>query len=62
MARRRLHLSARYKKSNRRYREDVSVIRLGPLYPNHIWSVDLMRDKLSTGVWLKTYNHLKRQH
>ena len=31
------------------YHKDSSVIRLRPQYPNHIWSVDFVHDKLSHG-------------
>ena len=44
-----LQLPHRHKKRKRLYHHDASVIRLRPKYPNHIWSVDLVRDRLSNG-------------
>lgn len=44
-----LQLPARHKRRKRLYHKDGSVIRLRPLYPNHIWSVDFVHDKLSNG-------------
>jgi len=44
-----LQLPHRHKKRKRLYHQDGSVIRLRPKYPNHIWSVDLVHDKLSSG-------------
>ena len=42
-----LQLPQRHKKRKRLYHKDSSVIRLRPLYQNHIWSVDFVHDKLS---------------
>ena len=39
----------RHKKRRRLYHKDSSVIRLRPLNQNHIWSVDFVHDKLSSG-------------
>jgi len=39
----------RHKKRRRLYHKDSSIIRLRPQYPNHIWSVDFVHDKLSSG-------------
>ena len=44
-----LQLPERHKKRKRLYHHDASVIRLRPHYPNHIWSVDLVHDRLSNG-------------
>ncbi|MEM9670094.1 MAG: IS3 family transposase, partial [Pseudomonadota bacterium] len=44
-----LQLPARHKKRKRLYHKDSSVIRLRPQYRNHIWSVDFVHDKLSSG-------------
>ena len=44
-----LQLPARHKKRKRLYHHDASVIRLRPKYPNHIWAIDFVHDKLSNG-------------
>jgi putative transposase len=44
-----LQLPARHKKRKRLYHHDASVIRLRPKYPNHIWALDFVHDKLSNG-------------
>ena len=44
-----LQLPKRHKKRRRLYHKDSSVIRLRPQYPNHIWSIDFVHDKLSSG-------------
>lgn len=44
-----LQLPHRHKKRRRLYHHDASVIRLRPKYPNHIWSIDFVHDKLSNG-------------
>lgn len=44
-----LQLPKRHKKRRRLYHKDSSVIRLRPLHQNHIWSVDFVHDKLSSG-------------
>ena len=44
-----LQLPKRHKKRRRLYHKDSSVIRLRPQHPNHIWSVDFVHDKLSSG-------------
>ena len=43
-----LQLPHRHKR-RRLYHKDSSVIRLRPQYPNHVWSVDFVHDKLSSG-------------
>ena len=44
-----LQLPHRHKRRQRLYHKDSSVIRLRPQYPNHVWSVDFVHDKLSSG-------------
>ena len=44
-----LQLPQRHKKRKRLYHKDSSIIRLRPQYRNHIWSVDFVHDKLSSG-------------
>ena len=44
-----LQLPQRHKKRKRLYHKDSSVIRLRPQYPNHIWSIDFVHDRLSNG-------------
>jgi len=44
-----LQLPQRHKKRKRLYHKDSSVIRLRPKHPNHIWSIDFVHDKLSSG-------------
>jgi transposase InsO family protein len=44
-----LQLPQRHKKRKRLYHKDSSIIRLRPKYPNHIWSIDFVHDKLSNG-------------
>ena len=44
-----LQLPERHKKRKRLYHRDSSVIRLRPKYRNHIWSIDFVHDKLSSG-------------
>ena len=44
-----LQLPQRHKKRKRLYHKDSSIIRLRPHYPNHIWSIDFVHDKLSSG-------------
>lgn len=44
-----LQLPHRHKKRRRLYHHDASVIRLRPKYPNHVWAIDFVHDKLSNG-------------
>ncbi|MEL7054328.1 MAG: IS3 family transposase [Cyanobacteria bacterium J06588_5] len=44
-----LQLPQRHKKRKRLYHKDSSVIRLRPKHQNHIWSIDFVHDKLSSG-------------
>ena len=48
-----LQLPRRHKKRKRLYHKDSSVIRLRPKYPNHIWSIDFVHDRLSNGIAYK---------
>ena len=41
-----LQLPQRHKKRKRLYHRDSSIIRLRPTRPNHVWSVDLVHDRL----------------
>jgi len=44
-----LQLPHRHKKRRRLYHHNASVIRLRPQYPNHVWAIDFVHDKLSNG-------------
>ena len=44
-----LQLPQRHKRRRRLYHKDSSIMRLRPTHPNHVWSVDLVHDKLSNG-------------
>ena len=48
-----LQLPKRHKKRHRLYHKDNSIIRLRAQYPNHIWNVDFVHDKLSSGLSYK---------
>lgn len=42
-----LQLPARHRKRRRLYHKDSSIIRMRPQYPNHVWAIDFVHDKLS---------------
>lgn len=44
-----LQLPKRHKKRKRLYHHNASVIRLRPKYPNHIWAIDFVHDRLASG-------------
>jgi transposase InsO family protein len=44
-----LQLPHRHKRRKRLYHKDSSIIRLRPTHRNHVWSVDLVHDRLSNG-------------
>lgn len=44
-----LQLPHRHKKRKRLYHRNSSIIRLRPTHPNHVWSIDFVHDKLSSG-------------
>jgi putative transposase len=49
VARRRLAASSPSQKAQEDLPKDASVIRLRPKYPNYIWAIDFVHDKLSNG-------------
>ena len=44
-----LQLPQRHKRKKRLYHKNSSIVRLRPRYPNHIWSIDFVHDRLSNG-------------
>jgi len=44
-----LQLPARHKRRKRLHHHNASIIQLRPYYPNHVWSIDFVHDKLSNG-------------
>ena len=48
-----LQLPKRHKRRKRLYHKDSSIIRLRPKYPNHVWAIDFIHDKLSNGTQYK---------
>ena len=44
-----LQLPHRHRKRKPLYHEDSSIICLRPTHPNHVWSMDVVHDKLSNG-------------
>ncbi len=44
-----LQLSQRHKKRKRIYYKDSANIRLRPTYPNLVWAIDFVRDRLGNG-------------
>jgi len=42
-----LQLPQRHKRPKRFCHHDASIIRLRPRYPNHVWLIDFVHDKLS---------------
>ena len=51
-----LQLPCRSKKRKRLYHKDSSIIRLWPKYPNQIWAIEFIHDKLRNG---RSYKILK---
>ena len=44
-----MQLPHRHRKRKPLYHEDSSIICLRPTHPNHVWSMDVVHDKLSNG-------------
>ncbi|MCH2163294.1 MAG: DDE-type integrase/transposase/recombinase, partial [Marinovum sp.] len=53
-----LQLPHWHKKRRRLYHKYSSVIKLRPTHPNHVWAIDFVHDKLSSGRPYKMFTVL----